>query len=351
MGRAQRLTAASVLVCLVSAACGGTAQPTEPPAASPYPTIDVLQPDPNAPPVYPRDARAPARLPGTTHDIDLLIDERHNTIAEGLVREVWAFGGTVPGPVIRVQLGDTIRIHLDNHPPELPGRAAWMHPAVNHRQHSVVLDAAAAAPNEIVSIKPGQKRVYEVEAAHAGVWLYHCATEPTLEHLANGEYGMVIVEPEGGLEAVDQEFFLVQGEWYVAGPHQSASMAKAAAAVPVPDFVVFNGIADQYLGHPIQIETGKRVRVFILNAGPNLDSSFNVEGTIFDGVIREGIDLGGGSEGGGGSQAIDLSPGQGAIVEFTLTEDGLYPFVGRAFGFAGLGALGLFQAGYGDPLN
>jgi hypothetical protein len=140
-------------------------------------------------------------------------------------------------------------------------------------------------------------------------------------------YGMIIVEPKGGLDPVDQEFFFVQSEWYLGPQGEPASLTKAAAAAPAPDFVVFNGIANQYKDNPIQVETGKRIRVFILDAGPSIDSSFHVVGTIFDRVIKEGMELKVGNSGSWGSQAVDLSPAQGAIVEFTMAEDGLYPIV------------------------
>lgn len=107
--------------------------------------------------------------------------------------------------------------------------------------------------------------------------------------------------------------------------------------------------ANQYKDNPIQIATGKRVRVFVLNTGPSIDSSFHVVGTIFDRVIKEGVELEIDNAGRYGSQAVDLSPAQGAIVEFTMAEDGLYPIVTHAFNFVGRGALGLFQAGDGDP--
>jgi nitrite reductase (NO-forming) len=376
MDRTRRLLAAIMLVSVATAACSaaaqpswtwvpgdgtgtgppGTSQPTEAPAGSTSPTTGAMSPDPNAGTTaatyHPRDPRAPARLAGTTHDIDLVIEERHMTVAEGFVREVWTFGGTVPGPVIRVQVGDTLRIHLTNHPPRLPGLAALMHPAVNNLPHSVNFHASMVAPNdEMTSIKPGGEKTFEFKAAYAGVWMYHCETAPVLQHIANGMYGMVIVEPKGGLDKVDQEFFFVQGEWYLGTQHRPASLTKASSAAPAPDFVVFNGIANQYQDHPIQVETGRRVRAFILDAGPNIDSSFHVEGTIFDRVIKEGIELAVGNEGSWGSQAVDLSPAQGAIVEFTMLEDGLYPIVTHAFNFVGRGAIGLFQAGDGDPLN
>ena len=115
--------------------------------------------------------------------------------------------------------------------------------------------------------------------------------------------------------------------------------------------MVFNGVANQYKDNPIPVSTGSRIRVFILNAGPSIDSSFHIVGTIFDTVTKEGVQLVKGNTGGWGSQAVDLSPAQGAIVEFTTAEDGLYPIVTHAFNFVGRGALGLLKAGEGDPHN
>jgi nitrite reductase (NO-forming) len=295
----------------------------------PAPATDV-QPDAAAPAYTVHDPRAPARLSGTTHDIDLVIEEKEMTVAEGFVQRVWTFGGTVPGPVIRVQVGDTVRIHLKN-------------PATSQLPHSVDFHSSLVAWNdEMTSIDPGE---------YAGVWMYHCGTAPALHHIANGMYGMMIVEPRGGLDPVDQEFAFVQSEWYLGPQKEPASLTKAAAAAPEPDYVLFNGVANQYLDNPIQIETGKRVRAFILDAGPSIDSSFHIVGTIFDRVVKEGIELEVGNAGTWGSQAVDLSPAQGAIVEFTMAEDGLYPIVTHAFNFVGRGALGLFQAGDGDPKN
>ncbi len=181
--------------------------------------------------------------------------------------------------------------------------------------------------------------------------MYHCGTSPALHHIANGMYGMVIVEPEEGLPPVDNEFAIVQSEWYLGEQGQPADLNKAMAAAPAPDFVLFNGVANQYVDAPIQVGTGESVRVFVLNAGPSIDSSYHVVGTIFDTVIKEGVWLKKGNEGNWGAQAVDLAPAQGAMVEFTTAEDGLYPMVTHAFNFVGRGALGLFQAGDGDPLN
>jgi Putative multicopper oxidases len=304
----------------------------------PLPSADVA-PDPNAPAPVTYDATAPKLLEGKVHDIDLVATETTMTVAPGFVQAVWTFNGTVPGPVIRVTVGDTIRVHLKN-------------PATNQLAHSVDFHASQVAWNdEMTSIKPGEEKLYEWTAEYAGVWMYHCGTAPALHHIANGMYGMVIVEPKGGLPKVDKEFALVQSEWYLGPQGEVTSLEKASVGAPAPDLVVFNGVANQYKDAPLKVGTGERVRIFILDAGPNIDSSFHIVGTIFDTVTKEGIMLKKGNEGSWGSQAVDLSPAQGAIVEFTTAEDGLYPVVTHAFNFVGRGALGLVQAGDGDPLN
>ena len=302
----------------------------------PAPSTSV-EADPNAPPVVRMDPTAPALREGETHDIELVITEREMTVAPGFVQRVWTFGDTVPGPVIRVKVGDLVRIRLLN-------------PATNELPHSIDFHASMVAWNdEMRSINPGEELIYEFVASYAGVWMYHCGTSPALHHIANGMYGMIIVEPREGLAPVDHEFALVQSEWYLGPQGQPADLAKAMVGAPSPDYVVFNGAANQYLDGPIEVPTGETVRVFVLNAGPSIVSSFHIVGTIFDEVIKEGVALVRGNEGNWGAQAVDLSPAQGAIVEFTFAEDGLYPIVTHAFNFVGRGALGLFKAGDGDP--
>ncbi len=295
--------------------------------------------DPNAPKYTLYDATAPKVLAGTVHDIDLVATEKKMTVADGFVQAVWTFNGTVPGPVIRVHLGDTIRVHLKN-------------PATNQLAHSVDFHASQVAWNdEMTSIKPGEEKLYEWKADYAGVWMYHCGTAPALHHIANGMYGMVIVEPKGGFKPVDREFALVQSEWYLGPQGQPTDLAKASTGNPAPDYVVFNGVANQYKDNPLAVPTGGTVRLFVLDAGPSIDSSFHIVGTIFDTVIKEGIQLSPSNPGRYGSQAVDLSPAQGAIIELKTAEDGLYPIVTHAFNFVGRGALGLLKAGDGDPKN
>jgi nitrite reductase (NO-forming) len=291
--------------------------------------------DPNAPKYTLVDATAPAVLKGSVHDVDMPIIEKDVTVAEGFVVHAWTFGGRVPGPTIRVHLGDTVKVHLKNE---------------GQMSHSIDFHASQTAMNDqMVEIKPGETFTYTFTADYAGVWMYHCGTAPALHHIANGMFGMVIVEPKGGLPKVDKEVALVQSEWYLGAQKQPVDYTKAAAGAPSPDFVVFNGIANQYKDNPIEVKTKGRVRAFVLDTGPNIDSSFHVVGTIFDTVTKEGITLARGNAGGWGSQAVDLAPAQGAIIEFSPREDGMYPFVTHAFNFVGRGAVGIFMAGDGDP--
>ena len=317
---------------------GAAPSPSGDSHGGPSATADVAA-DPSAPPYELRDPAAPPLATGPVIDVDLVIEEKLMTVAAGYQQLVWTFNGSVPGPVIRVKVGDTIRVHLEN-------------PATNTLSHSVDFHSSQVAWNdEMTSIKPGEEKLYEWTADYAGVWMYHCGTTPALHHIANGMYGMVIVEPAGGLPEVDKEFAIVQSDWYLGQQGEETNLTKAASGNPSPDFVIFNGVANQYLDNPIQIGTGERVRIFLLNAGPNIDSSFHIVGTIFDTVTKEGIHLLRNNAGSWGSQAVDLSPAQGAIIEFQTAEDGLYPMVTHAFNFVGRGALGLFQSGDGDPLN
>ncbi len=314
---------------------------------------NVIQPDPNAPPYELADPRAPQRGegPGITLvaggapdggdliEVELLVEEVPMTVAEGYSQKVWTFGGTVPGPVIRTRVGDTVRVHLTiSEDAVVP--------------HSIDFHASQVAMNEKMrTINPGEDLIYEFTTDYAGVWMYHCGTPPVLHHIANGMYGMVIVEPAEGLTPVAEEFAFVQSEWYLGPQGEISDLTKADQGAPSPDLVLFNGVAHQYADNPIQIPTGEVIRLFVLNAGPSIDSAFHVVGTIFDTVIKEGYQLVSGNPGNYGAQVVDLAPAQGAIIEMKAAEDGRFAMVTHAFNFPGRGGLGFFVAGDGDPGN
>jgi nitrite reductase (NO-forming) len=285
------------------------------------------------PPLDRRDPAAPPSPTGTVHDVVWTVEEKVVQVAEGIWQEVWTFDGQAPGPTLRLRMGDTLNLTLRN-------------PAEAQVGHSIDFHASQVAwDDEMRTIGPGEELVYSFQATHAGVFMYHCGTAPALHHIGNAMHGMVIVEPDDGLAPVDHELFFVQHEYYLGPQGHPGDLSKMVQGAPSPDLVVFNGVANQYLDAPIEVGTGERIRAWVLNNGPSIDSSFHVVGTIFDTVVKEGIALSPDNPGGWGSQALDLAPAQGGYVEFSLAEDGLYPIVTHAFNNVGRGALGLFQAG------
>lgn len=272
------------------------------------------------------DAAVGSPLPGTEHHITLKVTEDTFEVAEGKFMNLWTFGGKVPGPVIRVTQGDTINFKLVNN-----GSMA----------HSMDFHAAEIAPNRAyVSIEPGKSIEFDFEAKFPGVFMYHCATPPVLQHIGNGMYGMLIVEPKDQPLAPAREYAIVQSELYFGGQGEVSDLAKMEAKDP--DWIVFNGYADQYVDDPLIADPGERVRLYLLNAGPSEWSAFHVIGAIFDRTWQEGIV-------GGPAQTISIAPSQGAIVELTMEEDGIYPFITHAFADAVKGAIGTFKVGHGGP--
>ena len=229
----------------------------------PRPGADVAA-DPNAPAYTLYDATAPPVARGHVHDIDLVVEETTMTVAPASSR-VWTFNGTVPGPVIRVTVGDTIRIHLKN-------------PATNQLPHSVDFHASQVAWNdEMTSIKPGEEKLYEWTADYAGVWMYHCGTAPALHHIANGMYGMVIVEPKGGLPG--RQGVRPRPERVVPRPQGDTTSLTRHQPAPRPR-TSWSSTASPTSTRTTRSRSGpaRRVRVFVLDAGPNIDSSFHIVG-------------------------------------------------------------------------
>lgn len=272
------------------------------------------------------DATLEPPLQGTTHEVELEVTEETFEVDKGKFMQLWTFGGKVPGPVIRVTQGDTIHFTLTN-----KGKTA----------HSMDFHAAEIAPNRAyIDVQPGESFEFEWKAPQPGVYMYHCATAPVLHHIGNGMYGMVIVEPAGQQRPPAREYALVQSELYFGGQDKVGDLAKMTNKDP--DWVVWNGFANQYVDDPLPADPGELVRVYILNAGPSEWSAFHVIGTIFDWTWQEGVV-------GGPAQTVNVAPSQGAIVEFTMEEDGMYPFVTHAFGDAVKGAIGVFKTGDGGP--
>lgn len=269
-------------------------------------------------------ADAPAYRPAKVHTVHLDMTEREAEIAPGKVVKIWTFGDQVPGPVIRVRVGDTVKTTITNSG-SLP--------------HSIDFHAARIAPDRAFrDVAPGESFTFSFTATDPGVFMYHCGTAPVVHHIANGMYGMIIVEPKEGLPPVDRELAFVQSDWYPSDtPGAPADNEKLMTAIP--EVVTFNGYAAQYKDEPIIVKKGERIRAFVLAAGPNTWSAFHVVGTILDRVWYDGNPANEQL----GLQSLNLSASQGAIAEFTLSEEGTYPFVTHDFTNATKGAVGLLK--------
>ena len=163
--------------------------------------------------------------------------------------------------------------------------------------------------------------------------MYHCATDPVLHQTGAGMVGAIIVKPRN-LAPVDRELWINQQEFYLGKPGGRADMGKMQAKAP--DVIAFNGYAAQYKNEPILVKKGERIRIFVLNSGPSIWSAFHVIGTVFDKTTIEGVV-------GHHAQTVNLAPSQGGWVEFTLDQEGTYPFLTHAFGDMVKGSVGVLS--------
>ena len=250
------------------------------------------------------------------------------SIGSGLSYPAWTYNGTVPGPLMRVQLGDDVAITLINHTTEAHG--IYTHAAQLN-------DESFAAPLGVNQLS------YRFTAQFPGVFDYHCTAEPVLDHIADGMYGMMIVDPKNGWpNGKAREVILVQGEIYgTPDAHGAIRPDHSKMVEGQPDFVVFNGRIGRYdIGHPIPIKVGELVRIFFINIGPNLFSDFHVVGALFSTVYRSGNPADSLHD----IQTFEVGPGDGAVFEFRVYHSGTYMFMDHAMAHAYKGAMGLFRA-------
>ncbi|MCL1871514.1 MAG: multicopper oxidase domain-containing protein [Promicromonosporaceae bacterium] len=304
---------------------GGTA------AAGAAPTMAELAQTAEATPAHPAEL-APLDS-STVHSYTFTVTEQRDPVAPGRTRTVWTYNGTQPGPTLHGRVGDTFHITLVNK---------------GSMGHSIDFHAGEVAPDvPMRTIDPGQSLEYTFTANRAGVWMYHCSTMPMSQHIANGMFGAVVIEPDG-LPAVDHSYVLVQSEVYLGADGQPADAAKVAAMTP--DVVAFNGRAFQYDAHPLTAKAGQRVRFWVLDAGPNLGLSFHVVGAQFDTVWQEGAysvyrgrSTDGITQGVTGAQVLSLGAAEGGFVELVPPEPGRYSFVNHQMSLAEKGAHGVLQ--------
>ncbi|MDU5727937.1 MAG: copper-containing nitrite reductase, partial [Neisseria sp.] len=294
----KRQTLAALIASVFAlAACGEqTAKPAETPAAtasaeapaaasdspaaaetpsSELPVVDAIMTHaPEVPPAIDRDHPAKVRVKMETV-------EKTMTMEDGVEYHYWTFNGDVPGQMIRVREGDTVEVEFSNNPSSTV-------------PHNVDFHAATGQGGgaEASFTAPGHTSTFSFKALQAGLYIYHCAVAPVGMHIANGMYGLILVEPKEGLPKVDKEFYIVQGDFYTKGKKgaqglQPFDMDKAIAEQP--EYVVFNGHVGSIAGdNALKAKAGETVRMYVGNGGPNLVSSFHVIGEIFDKVYVEG---------------------------------------------------------------
>ncbi len=344
----KRQTLAALIASVFAlAACGEqAAKPAETPAAtasaeapaaasdsqaaaetpsSELPVIDaIVTHAPEVPPPTDRDHPAKVRVKMETI-------EKTMTMEDGVEYHYWTFNGDVPGQMIRVREGDTVEVEFSNNPSSTV-------------PHNVDFHAATGQGGgaEATFTAPGHTSTFSFKALQAGLYIYHCAVAPVGMHIANGMYGLILVEPKEGLPKVDKEFYIVQGDFYTKGKKgaqglQPFDMDKAIAEQP--EYVVFNGHVGSIAGdNALKAKAGETVRMYVGNGGPNLVSSFHVIGEIFDKVYVEGGKLINENV-----QSTLIPAGGAAMIEFKVDVPGSYTVVDhslfRAFNKGALGQL------------
>jgi nitrite reductase (NO-forming) len=335
MKRKVRVVVISVLILLVSACAqkqssnlaqgtGGSKQGDfGPPQGEPVHAILT------SPPEVPQATKRtkPAKV-----IVDLEVREVEKEIADGVTYTFWTFGGTVPGSFIRVRQGDTVEFHLKNHPS-------------NKMPHNIDLHGVTGPGGGAASsfTAPGHASQFTFKALNQGIYVYHCATAPVGMHVANGMYGLMLVEPPEGLRPVDHEYYVMQGDFYTVGKYREKGLQAfdmQRAIDEHPTYVVFNGAESSLTGpKALKAKVGETVRLFVGNGGPNLVSSFHVIGEIFDRVQQEG-----GTHPQENVQTTLIPAGGAAIVEFHLEVPGTYILVDHSiFRAFNKGALAMLQ--------
>lgn len=311
----------------------GTGQPGG--GAAPAAGVAATEAQPTAAPVnvdfLPNPLAAPplGRTTNETVKVSLECKEVQGKLSDGAAYTYWTFGGSVPGPMIRVLKGDTVELTLSN-------------PSDSQLGHNIDLHAVTGPGGgaKLTNVAVGETKSFAFKALHPGVYIYHCATAPIDLHISNGMYGLIVVEPEGGLTPVDQELYICQGELYTKNPAGTPGAQEwdpQRMADERASHVVFNGAMGAIAGdRAFKAKTGDRLRIFFGVGGPNYTSSFHVIGEVFDKVATWGS-LSSLAE---NVQTVSVAPGGATMVEFDVQVPGTYNIVDHALSRLTKGAAG-----------
>lgn len=304
------------------------AQATISSAKNAAPAVDIVRDPADVPP--PIGNRAP-----TTVHITLTAEEVIGQLdpASGTTYRYWTFNGKVPAPMIRVRQGDMVEVTLRN-----DARSRMVH-SVDF--HAALGPGGGAAFSQAI---PGQAKIFTFEATTPGLFMYHCGTPMVAEHIANGMYGLILVEPSDGLSHVDHEYYFMQGEMYTTaakgkGGLQQFSGAKLMAEDP--EYFLFNGAVDALTKrYPLRANQGETVRLFFGDAGPNQTSSLHVVGEIFTRDYVQGSLT---SSPLTGVQTAAVPPGSAAMLELTASVPGQFSVMDHAMARMAKGLLGILE--------
>ncbi|MEO8541741.1 MAG: copper-containing nitrite reductase [bacterium] len=307
------------LVALAATACSGSSEAN----------AEVYQEPLSPPPVV------PVAEPFGRHTVvvNLTAVEQTVEIAPGVSYETWTFNGTVPGPILRARVGDTVEVHLKN-------------PATNTQSHSIDLHAVNGPGGGAgaTSVAPGEEKSFTFKAKSAGLFVYHCASGIVADHIANGMYGAILIDPITALSRVDHEYYVGQSEFYTAGDTNVKGMQDMDMTKLVheqPPYIVFNGNTKSLIGdNALQAKAGETVRIYFSNGGPNLTSSFHVIGEIMDkvwpsGSLETSPEI--------GLQTVSVAPGNAVIAQFKVDVPGDYKLVDHAIIRVSEGAVGILH--------
>lgn len=285
--------------------------------------VDIAHDPTDIPPPLARNAPQTVRVDLETVELEARLDER-------TTYPFWTFNGRVPGPFVRVRVGDSVEVHLKNNE-----NSSMMH---NVDFHAAIGPGGGAGAT---SANPGEEKSFTFKALKPGLFVYHCAVPPVAMHISSGMYGLILVEPEGGLAPVDREFYVMQGELYTEEAFGAAGLLTQSWEKLLnerPEYFVFNGHVGALTDHyPLHAKVGETVRLFFGVGGPNFTSSFHVIGAIFDRAYQLGSVTSSPIE---NVQSILVPPGSANIVEFALHVPGRFVLVDHALSRAERGLAG-----------
>ena len=317
----------ALLVIALIAGLGSTMNVSSPSTSAAAAAVSPLALASSGPIAAAHDPRLPPLIgTGDSVAIHLAVSDSNVAIANGVAYQAWTYNGTVPGPILHLRQGQTVTVTLTNN---------------GMMKHSIDFHAAQTEPNlHYIDIDPGKSLTFSFVADVAGAFIYHCETQPILLHVANGMYGVMIVDPKTPLPPAAESFVIEQSEWYteqvadhLMGPNYDKMLGER------PDEVVFNGVAFQYRDHPLIATAGKRIRIYFVDGGPNLWSSFHVIGSMFDKVYPDAdaahalTDV----------STYTVGPGAGAIFDLVIPKPGHYAFVDHDMAHIMKGTLGVID--------